>query len=323
MGAMPTVITLGNFDGVHRGHAALVAAARAMADGGGATGRVVALTFNPAPGALLTPERTLLRIQKVEQRVADLRHAGADEVVVIEPTLEFLAEEAIPFVQRLFDRYDLAGGGWVEGVDFRFGRGRVGDMKLLTLLGQQMGFAVRVIEPVEAMLEGGSNQTVSSSLVRSLVEAAKMEDVTACLDRAWTLFGNIVHGEKRGRALGIPTANLDPAAWAGLVMPLEGVYAGFAKVNGTLYPAAISVGCKPMFGGKSLEVEAHLLRYQGGPDDLYGQPMALSFGSFLRPQKTFESTEALLKAIHHDIKVTDRWFGLNAGSFSCSLSGIF
>lgn len=323
MGTMPTVITLGNFDGVHRGHAALVAAARAMADGGGAKGRVVALTFDPAPGLLLAPERALPRIQQVERRVAGLKSAGADEVVVIEPTLEFLAEEAIPFVQRLFDRYGLAGGGWVEGVDFRFGRGRVGDMKMLAMLGQQMGFAVRVIEPVEAKLSGGSTQTVSSSLVRSLIEKAQMEDVTACLDRAWTLRGDIVHGEKRGRKLGVPTANLAPAAWEGLVMPPEGVYAGFAKVNDNLHPAAISVGCKPMFGGKSLEVEAHLLRYQGGPDDLYDQPMALSFGSFLRQQKSFANTEDLLKAIHHDIKVTDRWFGLNAGSLSCALSGIF
>lgn len=323
MGTMTTVITIGNFDGVHRGHAALVAAARGMADAGGERGRVVALTFDPSPGVVLSPERVLPRIQKVERRVNDLKCAGADEVVVVEPSLEFLAEEALPFVQRLVDQYGLAGGGWIEGVDFRFGRGRVGDMKLLSLLGQQMGFTVRVVDPVEVKLEGGSTQTVSSSLVRSLVEQGKMEDATTCLERPWTLLGKVVHGDKRGRTLGVPTANIDPAAWEGLVMPPEGVYAGFAKADGTLYPAAISVGRKPMFGGSSLTVEAHFLRYQGGSDDLYDRPLTLGFGSFLRGQKTYDSVEELTRAIHHDIKVTDRWFGINAGSFSCSLSGIF
>ncbi len=321
---MPTVLTIGNFDGVHRGHSALVGAARAMADAGSEPGRVVALTFDPAPGAMLAPERALPRIQKVSRRIEDLRHAGADEVVVIEPTLEFLSEEALPFVHRLVEEYGLAnGGGWVEGVDFRFGRGRVGDTALLRMLGEQMGFVLRVVDPVEVEMVDGSQITVSSSLVRSFIEKAEMDNVTACLDRVWTLFGPVVHGEKRGRELGVPTANLSPEAWDGLVTPPEGVYAGLTKVNGTLYPAAISVGRKPMFGGTALEIETHLLRYHGGADDLYGQEMSVGFGSFLRPQRTYADVDELKRAIAHDIRVTDRWYGLNAGSLSCALSGIF
>lgn len=322
---MATVLTIGNFDGVHRGHAALVAAARAMA---GPKGRVVAVTFDPSPGVVLVPERVLPRIGHLAQRIADLRHAGADEVEVVTPTLESLNEEALGFAHRMVKEYNLVGGGWVEGVDFRFGRGRVGDMPMLRMLGDQLGFSVRVVDPVEVSLEskgkdGASQVAVSSSLVRGLIEAGKMEDVTACLDRMWTLTGQVVHGEKRGRALGIPTANLDPAAWEGLAMPPEGVYAGMAKVDGTLYPAAISVGSKPMFGGQALAIEAHFLRFQGGADAVYGQPMTLGFGSMLRPQRIFPDVDALLGEIRRDIAHTDRWFSVHGGPLACSLSGIF
>lgn len=317
---MATVLSIGNFDGVHRGHAALVAQARAMA---GKDGRVVAVTFDPSPGLVLMPERVLPRIGHTAGRIADLRHAGADEVVVVTPTLESLQEEALVFARRMVKDHGLIGGGWVEGVDFRFGRGRVGDMAMLRMLGEQMGFSVRVVEPVQVALDGRNQVPISSSLVRSLIEQGRMEDVAACLDRMWTLVGAVVHGEKRGRTLGVPTANLDPKAWEGLAMPPEGVYAGMAKVSGTLYPAAISVGHKPMFGGKALAVEAHLLHFAGGADELYGHTMTLGFGQFLRAQSIYAGVDELLKQIHADIRHTDRWFSTHGGALPRPLTGIF
>jgi riboflavin kinase/FMN adenylyltransferase len=218
--------------------------------------------------------------------------------------------------------HNLIGGGWVEGADFRFGRGRAGDMAMLRALGVEMGFSVRVVEPVQVALGGGNPVPVSSSLVRGLIEQGRMEDAAACLGRLWTLAGPVVHGEKRGRTLGVPTANLDPKAWEGLAMPPEGVYACIAWAAGTPHPAAVSVGRKPMFGGQALAVEAHLLRFGGGPDELYGRPLTLGFGRFLRAQSVYAGVDELLKQIHADIRHTDHWFSTHGGALSCSLTGI-
>lgn len=298
----PTVLTLGNFDGPHRGHLAIVDQCRRIADGGAAPGRVVAITFDPPPAEVLRPGTAPPQLASVSERIATLRHAGADQVEVVTPDAELLGQSAPDFVAGLVARHRPV--AVVEGPDFRFGRGRAGDMAVLAELGAVHGFEAVTVPRVHATLGDQTQVPVSSSLVRWLVGRGRVADAAAALGRRFTLSARIVRGEQRGRTLGVPTANLDPAELAGAVLPADGVYAAWGKVGEQRYPAAVSIGEKPTFGGRALTVEAHLVGLQ---HEIYDQRVTLSFARWVRGQYPFADAQALREQLHRDVATVRGW----------------
>lgn len=289
---MTSVVTIGNFDGVHRGHRTLIARTTAEATQRGA--RAVALTFDPHPAAVLRPDAVPAALQSLEERTALLRESGCDEVVVVPFDAAFAAQGPEEFVDRLLvDR--LAAELVVVGTNFRFGRAAAGDVALLIALGEQRGFGVEAIGLVDL-----GDGPVSSSALRSQLAAGDVEVVARGLGRPFSLTGEVVHGEGRGRTIGIPTANV--AVAEGRVLPADGVYACWAgSEGGGRTPAVVNVGWRPTFAGTSRSVEAHLL-VDDGPD-LYGQRLTLEFVARVRGEQRFEGTEALVARIHEDIRM--------------------
>jgi riboflavin kinase/FMN adenylyltransferase len=287
----PTV-AIGNFDGVHLGHQALVAAARdrARADGGEA----VILTFDPHPARFFAPELAPPMITTLARRLELLAQAGAD-VVVIEPfDAAFAALEAPRFVADVL-RGDLGAQHLVVGYDFTFGRARQGTPPLLVELGKSLGMGVTVVPPVSA---GGV--VCSSTKIREFVLEGRVEGARMLLGRPFELGGEVVRGAGRGRTLGIPTANVRPE---GELLPRTGIYAARAGAGALDRVAAVSVGTNPTFvsGEPHVTVEAYLLDFDG---DLYGQRLELTFWARLRDERRFASVDDLLREIDRDIART-------------------
>jgi riboflavin kinase / FMN adenylyltransferase len=304
LGPQRSVITIGTFDGVHRGHAALLARARAAADAAGPGTRAVALCFDPHPSTVLRPEATPARLTTFDNRAALLRDLGADEVVRLEPTREFLAQTPEAFVASLVERF--APVAFVEGPDFRFGRGRAGTLDRLRQLGRGHGFEVQVVEPVFVALDDCSVVAASSTIARWLLEHGRVRDATRVLGRPYSLAGSVVRGDRRGRSIGFPTANLDHATMA----PADGVYAGLAHLDdGRRFAAAVSVGTKPTFNGSARAVEVFLLDaspsaaaagsgIEGLPE--YGWNLRLEMLGWVREQVRFDSVERLVEQMARD-----------------------
>ena len=296
----PSIITIGNFDGVHRGHQAILDSARQLAEA--SESRVLALTFDPMPIAVLRPGEGPPHLGTIDQRIASLKQAGANDVLVINPTRDVLSQQAPDFIQGLIREHGAV--GFVEGDDFRFGAKRAGNMSMLAQLGTEHGFAVESLPRVEVPLSDHSVAPISSSLVRWLVGRGRVEDAATCLGRPFELTGTIVKGDQRGRTIGIPTANLDPNSWSGLITPMDGVYAGSVQLDQdyTVLPAAISVGVKPTFGKDQLNIEAHLIDFTTEhPDALYGTSATFRFARWVRDQYPFPGVEALTEQLNRDI----------------------
>ena len=296
--------------GVHLGHARLIHRAREavgeMLGGGagaaaGAGGRVVALAFDPHPLTVLRPEAAPPRLSRFEQRVSWLLDAGADEVRRLRPTGDFLSQSPEAFVEAIVaeHRPDFI----VEGSDFQFGRARAGSVATLRELESRLGYRTIEVETVTAALANQQTVDVSSTITRWLVERGRMRDVAVVLDRPYELNGTIVSGDRRGRDLGIPTANLDAED---LALPADGIYAGRARRLATgdeplsWYPAAVSVGTKPTFGECPRTCEAHLLGYDGPLDD-YGWTISLQVTDWIRDQVRCPDETSLVAQIRRDI----------------------
>ncbi len=295
-----SVITVGNFDGLHRGHRAIMARARSIAQTHGVP--MIALTFDPFPTKILRPQQAPARLSDRDQRARLLREAGADQVLVIEPTRDFLALDAETFLRQLVREF--APLAMVEGSNFRFGKGRGGDVRMLAQLAPQLGFDMIVIDPVEVMLGSLTAVPVSSSLVRWLILAGRVHEAAICLGRPYELSGKVIKGEQRGRTIGFPTANLDPSALDDRIIPADGVYAGTVTLNHreaamVEIPGAISIGHKPTFGKLQRVLEVHLLNFQG---DLYDQPITVRFDRWVREQMSFPSLPKLIEQIQRDVE---------------------
>ena len=286
-----TVVTIGNFDGVHRGHRALLEAARAAA---GDAGRVIAITFDPLPRHVLLDTSPGL-LTTLQRRQSLLKHYGADEVHVAAIDQHWLRQDAETFVNELVARWSPS--VIVEGPDFRFGRDRAGDIELLASLGQSHGFDVQVIEPVQAPLTTQVPVPVRSSQIRWLLEHGRVSDAACLLGRPWRLEGPVVSGEQRGRTLACPTANLDHGD---LLLPADGVYAGLAKCPGGVFPSAISISDKPTFDRTPRLAEAHLIGW-AGPMDVYGWHLEIDLLYWVRDQIRFDGVEGLQAQIARDI----------------------
>lgn len=294
----PSVVTIGNFDGVHRGHRAVLG--RMVADARAAGGAAVAVTFDPHPAQVHRPDAAPDLITGLADRLDRLAQTGLDAVLVVTYTLEFASATPEEFVRRyLVD--GLGATTVVIGRDVRFGRGNVGDLRTMVELGERYGFRVEVIEDVH----GGRDpqRRWSSTWIRELLADGDVAAAAEVLGRPHRLRGVVVHGDARGRTLGFPTANLGRIE--GFV-PADGVYAGWMSrpdrpgdaPDGYL-PVAISIGTNPTFDGWDRRVEAHV------PDrtdlELYGEEVVLELVERLRPTLRFDSVEALVDQMHDDV----------------------
>jgi riboflavin kinase / FMN adenylyltransferase len=285
--------TVGNFDGVHLGHQRILAQGRAQADARGS--QLVALTFEPAPVRLLAPDKAPEPLMHLDQRCRALQEAGADVVIVLHTTAEFLSMSPETFVQQvLVER--LGAAAVVEGDNFFFGHNRAGNVQVLRELGEKLDFSVQVVEPVLTELDGQPVR-ISSSLVRRLVREGRIQEANHCLGRPYALRGVGVKGQGRGESLGFPTANLNCGQQ---LLPADGVYAGRAIVGDSTYLAAVSVGTRPTFGRLSRAVEAYLLEYAGGP--LYGSTLEVQLARRLRGQVKYGNVEDLLSQMEQDVQ---------------------
>jgi riboflavin kinase/FMN adenylyltransferase len=290
-GAFPDgcAVTLGVFDGVHRGHAALVEATVRWARTQGVP--AVALTFEPHPAAVLAPDRRPPMLCPLAHRVQKLLHLGVDVVIVQPFTQAFSELSATAFIDQVLVR-GLRAHAVVVGDDFRFGHRRAGDVATLQDAG---AFEVIALPRVR----DADGAPISSTRVRELIATGQLEQAHALLGEPYPWAGVVVRGDGRGRGLGYPTANLAPIE--PLLTPPEGVYACWAQLGAEAYPAAVSVGAPPMFQNARGRIEAYLI---GLPDhDLYGRMLTLRFLKRLRPQQKFESIDALLQQMQRDVHV--------------------
>jgi riboflavin kinase/FMN adenylyltransferase len=293
-----TAVTIGAYDGVHLGHRALL---RDLAARAAATGlSTVVVTFDRHPASVVRPESAPPQLTDLEQKLELLAACGMDRTLVI-PFDETRADEsAEDFVKEVL--VDTLGARLVVvGEDFHFGHGRKGNVALLTELGRVYGFEV-----VGAGLTGDGTEPVSSTRIRTLVAEGDVVGAAKLLGRPHELRGPVVRGDGRGGPeLGFPTANLQIGD--DIALPADGIYAGyFTRADGSVHPAAISVGRRPTFyapGTASVLVEAYLLHFEG---ELYGEMSRLSFVSRLRDDRQFDSVDALIAQMHRDAADAER-----------------
>jgi riboflavin kinase/FMN adenylyltransferase len=295
---MHTALTIGTFDGVHAGHRALV---RACRDHAGATGRVVVLAFDPHPLTRIRPEAAPGRLTTFTRKRNLLLAAGATDVVQLRPEDALLSETPDEFLRWLASthRPTLI----VEGADFRFGKDRAGGVDTLRTLGPSLGFATQVIPEVDVALADCTLAPARSSLVRWLLNHSRVDDAARVLGRPYELTGVVTQGDRLGRTIGVPTANLSHAE---VMLPANAVYAARASLpDGTTHAAALNIGTRPTVNGSTRRVEAHLIEDTPGTATAhlpeYGWPLTLEPLAFLRDELRFASLDALKAQIARDI----------------------
>jgi riboflavin kinase/FMN adenylyltransferase len=291
------VATIGNFDGVHGGHRALVRMARDRAG----DGQVIAVTFDPHPAAIVRPDLAPPMLSTVARREALLREAGADEVVVLEFTRELAASSPADFARMLREDPRIRADLVIVGENFRFGARAAGDTAALESLGAELGFDVQALP----LVSGEDADAWSSTRIREAISEGDVASATLMLGRPHRLEGVVVRGDQRGRELGYPTANLDVTR--DLAIPPDGVYAGWLVVAGEILPAAISIGTNPQFAGTDRRVEAYAIDREGL--DIYGAPAAIDLVARLRGQQVFDSVDDLVAQMARDVAGARRALG--------------
>jgi riboflavin kinase / FMN adenylyltransferase len=281
------VVMLGNFDGVHLGHQALIGSA--VADAKALGGRPVVFTFSPHPLKILAPERAPRLILTEADKLALLEFFGAEIAIVQNFSMEFARIEAEKFVRDyLVGRIGVA-KVWV-GKDLRFGKGRKGRVEDLIRWGDEAGFAVGVVGPVE--IDG---HRVSSSRIRSLIEHGNVCQAAQYLGRYHFVSGRVIAGHGRGRDMGFPTANIESATEA---VPLDGIYATLFEMEGRRWQSATSIGVNPTFGAGPRTIESYVFDFD---QDLYGREVKLLFVERIREERKFASRESLARQIERDV----------------------
>ncbi len=299
-----SVLSIGNFDGIHRGHQRILEVANALRPRS-ASGRVAVVTFEPHPFTVLRPEHAPPRLTPPELKRELLAAAGVDELVVLPPVPEVLNCSAEAFWRILRD--EVRPDHMVEGDSFTFGRARGGDVNRLREWSAGTGVALHVIEPVLVAMLDLQVVPVSSSLIRWLLAHGRARDAAICLARPYALEGPVVKGHQRGRTIGVPTANLTCEAQ---LVPADGVYAARCRVEGVDYPVALSIGRMPTFGENARQIEAHLIGFAG---DLYGRVLRVEILDWLREQRKLPGIEALKVQLAKDIAASVERFDLRAG----------
>lgn len=307
-------LSIGNYDGVHRGHAAIISALRNFAHeddvhaGRCATGSSVptgsestespepicVVTFEPHPLTVLKPQLAPPRLTPPAVKRRVLESLGVTHLVELPPSPDVLNLSAADFFGVLRDTVQPS--HIVEGPRFNFGKGRAGNVQRMIEWSVGTEILVHALAGEEVALLDLSLVEVSSTLIRWLIAHGRVRDAAICLGRPYTLVGEVIKGFQRGRTIGIPTANLDVKDQ---LVPLDGVYAGRALVNGQVHAAAVSIGSLPTFAQRAFQIEAHLLDFDA---DLYGQTIELELIDLLREQRAYGSVDALKVQIERDIE---------------------
>ncbi|MDP1571482.1 MAG: bifunctional riboflavin kinase/FAD synthetase [Vicinamibacterales bacterium] len=290
-----TVLALGNFDGLHRGHVKIIERVRRGAGERGGT--PVVLTFDPHPPRVVRPDKAPPLLMTQAQKIEALERAGIQGVAVVRFTLDLSRWEPEAFVRAVLVDWLRVAEVWV-GADFLFGRDRSGNFSLLRTLGAQYGFRVEKIDPVRY-----KDFVVSSTRIRRLVGDGRMDEAGALLGHHYAIDGVVVAGAGRGRGIGFPTANL---ATDNELLPPHGVYATTATLDGVIHPAVTNIGVRPTFGTTGPPtIETHIL---GWDEDVYGRPLRLSFVQRLREERAFPDVDALKAQIDADVRRATRLF---------------
>lgn len=299
----PTVVTIGVFDGVHKGHQAVIGRAVKLAKDAGVP--LVVITFDPNPLAVVRPDAAPPALVPLKRRIALLGDAGADHVLVLPFDKERAQQSAEEFATDVLVG-TLGVHTVVVGADFRFGHRAAGNVPLLRRLGPELGFSVEAVE----IVGGGSVERWSSTQIRQLVANGDVASAAEALGRPYRFEGVVIRGEGRGRQLGFPTANVP--AHDEVIVPADGVYAGWVTMPedpaAEAQPAAVSIGTNPTFDGVQRSVEPYVL----DRDDLelYGKPIAVDFVDRIRGQERFGSIDELVDQMGRDVEQTRRILGL-------------
>lgn len=285
-------VTIGNFDGVHRGHARLVE--RLLVKAREVSGPAIVFTFDPHPVRLLRPESTPPPLTWTDRKAQLLDELGVTAVITYPTDEALLALTPDAFFERIVgDR--LAVKAMVEGPNFFFGHNRAGNIDTLAALCRQAGISLEIVPPVRV-----GSEFVSSSRVRACVAAGDVDLARQLLTRPYRIRGMVTHGAARGAKIGFPTANIEAID---TLLPAQGVYAARAFVPAGNWPAAVNIGPNPTFGEQAFKIEAHLIGFNGS---LYGQPLELEFLSRLRSIQPFDSVQALKSQLARDITAAQR-----------------
>jgi riboflavin kinase/FMN adenylyltransferase len=297
----PTCLTIGAFDGVHRGHQRVIE--RLLATAGSNRYRTAALTFFPLPRQVLGIPQLHFYLTAPKER-ARLLHQLGIELVITHPFNEQVrAIRAADFVELFVERLNVK-EIWV-GEDFALGYQREGDLPFLRAQGKIRGFVVRTVDFFAV-----EETAVSSSLIRRALKGGRVRDANGYLGRPFSLPGRVVKGDGRGRQIGFPTANLK--IWDEQAYPARGVYAAYALVGGSSYSAAVNIGLRPtLTAGVQTVIEAHLVDFAG---DLYGMEITLDFVARLRDEKKFSHLEQLVAQLQRDVASVRQLLGSQIGS---------
>ena len=297
------VIALGNFDGVHLGHQEILKRVVEKAKKKGGTGIVV--TFEPHPLKILSPEKCPPLIISFRDKAELLEQVGIDILICLHFDREFSELSPSEFVNKII----IEGIGAKEvlvGYDFAFGKKRGGDTNTLKKLGERLGFNVNIVEPISV-----ENKIVSSTLIRNLIKEGNVREAAVYLGRHYSIRGRIVGGDKRGKKLGFPTANIHPHHE---LIPKDGVYIGEVRLHDNKnYKSLINVGTRPTFGEHDLNIEAFILDFD---KDIYGEFLKVAFLERIRDEIRFETSELLIKQMNKDLQDAKSFFIKNRNDSS-------
>ncbi len=283
-------LAIGNFDGVHRGHAELICRLRRLAQAHG--GPTIVLTFDPHPVRLLRPQQAPPPLTWTNRKADLLAELGVDFLLAYPTDPELLQLSPDDFFRTIIvDRLRIS--AMVEGPNFRFGRDRTGDISQLKELCKQFDISLEIVRPIES-----DESLISSSRIRTTIAAGDVDTARTMLTQPYRLRGTVTHGAARGGRIGFPTANLEGID---TLIPAHGVYAGRAFVGGSVYAAAINIGPNPTFGDDVAKLEAHLIDFD---EDLYGKIVEVDFLKRLRDIQPFGSVDALKDQLQLDVAAT-------------------
>lgn len=284
----PALVTIGVFDGVHIGHQHLI---RQLVERARASGqRTVVLTFFPHPDVVLRDITGRYYLTTPEQRAAELTKLGVDLVITERFDDQFRHTRAADYVELMHSHLTMR-ELWV-GQHFALGFGREGDVAFLRAEGQRRGYSVHEVE----LVVSGDHHAVSSTRIRELVQQGEVDEAAKMLGRPYSVRGEVMHGDERGRTIGFPTANVQ--IWDDQVLPAYGVYAGHARFDDEVHECVTNLGVRPTFNGTQLRVESHLLDFSA---DIYGKVLEVSFEHRLRGEMRFPSIQDLVAQIRADV----------------------
>lgn len=289
------VAALGNFDGVHRGHQKILSLIRNRASE--LQGTSVVYTFHPHPLSILMPDRQLLQITTLDEKLQLMEHCGID-LVICEPfTVEFSRVTAETFVREILHKSIGVKEVYV-GEDYAFGSKRQGNIYYLKKMGGILDFRVKIVDSISV-----DDIIVKSSKIRELIQQGDMRTVHRLLGRDYSIRGTVIRGKQRGADLGFPTANIKPQK---LLHPGVGVYATWVEYENNMYRGAMNIGYNPTFSGQTLSLEVHILDFD---QDIYGRDVEVFFVEKIRGEKTFSAPEDLVAQMHKDISKIKEMLG--------------